>query len=200
MGDGLSGVDFDARTALIVVDVQNDFSDPEGNLYVQDGEKVVPTINRLVDSARDAGAVVFYTQDWHPEKTPHFKEYGGIWPVHCVQGTWGSQLHPELQVSGPIIRKGTGGEDGYSAFTVRDVTTREDQPTELEAALRKRGIARLVIVGLAQDVCVKETALDARRLGFDTIVLLDATRPVNVNPGDDRSAQVAMTEAGAELR
>jgi nicotinamidase/pyrazinamidase len=195
-----SEVSFDQHTALVVVDVQNDFADPNGGLYVQDGEQVVPAINQLIAQARAAGATVVYTQDWHPETTPHFEKDGGIWPVHCMADTWGAELHPDLDVSGPIVRKGTGGEDGYSGFTARDVTTGEEEPTGLQSVLEERGIRRLVVVGLAQDVCVKETALDARRLGYETLVPLAATRPVNLEAGDDARAVDAMVEAGAEVR
>ena len=83
-------VRYDTKTALLVVDVQNDFADPKGSLYVEEGEKVVPVINREIERARAAGALVVYTQDWHPEVTPHFQKYGGVWPVHCVRGSWGA--------------------------------------------------------------------------------------------------------------
>jgi nicotinamidase/pyrazinamidase len=115
--------EYDAKAALVVVDVQNDFADPGGSLYVKDGEEVVPIANQEIDRAVAAGASVIYTQDWHPSSTPHFQKDGGIWPVHCVQGTWGAEFHPELTVKGEVIRKGTGGEDGYSGFTVRDPRT-----------------------------------------------------------------------------
>lgn len=193
-------VDLDERTALVVVDVQNDFADPNGSLYVPGGDKIVGTVNDLVARARDAGALVVYTQDWHPEQTPHFEEHGGVWPVHCVRDTWGAQLHPRLRVEGPVVRKGTGGEDGYSGFTARDVTTGEDTPTGLDALLRQHAVERVVVVGLAQDVCVKETALDARRLGYATVVPLAATRAVNVRPGDERRATDEMRAAGVAVR
>ena len=122
-------VGYDEHTALVVVDVQNDFADPGGSLYVREGEKVVPVINEHVEQARAKGAMIVYTQDWHPESTPHFQKDGGIWPVHCVQGTWGAELHPDLEVAGEVVRKGTGGEDGYSGFTVRDPTSGEEQQT-----------------------------------------------------------------------
>lgn len=191
---------FDRHTALVVVDVQNDFADPKGNLYVAGGETTIPTINRLVAEARDAGALVIYTQDWHPETTPHFAKDGGIWPVHCVGGTWGAQLHADLDVDGPVVRKGAGDEDGYSGFFARDLAASEDVPTDLQTHLEERKITQVVVVGLAQDVCVKATALDARRLGHHTTVLLEATRPVNVRPGDDQAANAAMAAAGVELR
>ena len=124
-------------TALIVVDVQNDFADPKGSLYVKDGEAVVPVANREVERAREAGSPVFYTQDWHPESTPHFAKDGGVWPVHCVGGTCGAELHPDLTVAGEVIRKGTGGEDGYSGFTVKDPQSGDEAATALGARLRE---------------------------------------------------------------
>lgn len=188
---------FDDRTALIVVDVQNDFAHPSGNLSVEGGEAIIPTIDHLVGEARDAGALVTYTQDWHPPETPHFEKDGGTWPVHCVRETWGAELHDDLEVTGPVVRKGTGGEDGYSGFTARNVSTDTDVDTGLEDLLRERGVERVVVVGLAQDVCVRETALDARRLGFETVVDLDATRPVD--PDDEAEANRAMQESGVQL-
>lgn len=190
---------YDAKTALIVVDVQNDFADPSGSLYVSEGEKVVPLINDEVARARDRGALVVYTQDWHPPSTPHFEKDGGIWPVHCVQGTWGAELHPDLEVSGDIVRKGTGGEDGYSGFTVRDPASGETEKTRLEAILRAHGVERTVVVGLATDYCVKETAIDAAAKDFDTIVLADAIRAVNLEPQDGERALEAMRAAGAAI-
>jgi nicotinamidase/pyrazinamidase len=187
---------FDSSTALVVVDVQNDFADPAGNLYVDGGETVVPAVNRLLAEARDAGAFVVYTQDWHPASTPHFAKDGGTWPVHCVHDTWGAELHPDLVVDGPVVRKGTAGEDGYSGFYARDLDAGEDRPTQLQALLDRRGVSRVVVVGLAQDVCVKATALDAQRLGYTATVVLEATRPVNLHPGDDAAATAEMTDAG----
>ncbi|HSL32552.1 MAG TPA: isochorismatase family protein [Candidatus Limnocylindrales bacterium] len=163
-------------TALIVVDVQNDFADPAGSLSVAGGADIVPTVNREISGAGNAGALVVYTQDWHPESTPHFAKDGGIWPVHCVGGTWGAELHPDLTVDGPRVRKGENGEDGYSGFSMRDPRTGDTIPTSLEALLRDRGIERVVVCGLATDYCVKATALDAARLGFETYLLLDAIR------------------------
>ena len=196
-------VDYDAVTALIVVDVQNDFADPEGGLYVAGGEQVVPLVNIEVARARDAGAQVMYTQDWHPEHTPHFAQDGGIWPVHCVGDTWGAAFHPELTVEGDVVRKGVGGEDGYSGFTVRHPETHEESSTALEALLRDRGIERTIVVGLATDYCVHGTAMDAARLGFATTVLTDAVRGVDLEPGDSerrleelRGAGVVLTSTG----
>ncbi|HEX5579116.1 MAG TPA: isochorismatase family protein [Candidatus Limnocylindria bacterium] len=191
--------EYTPATALIVVDVQNDFADPAGSLSVRRAGRILPRINDEVAAARAAGATVVYTQDWHPESTPHFAKDGGIWPVHCVAGTWGAELHPELMVDGEIIRKGTNGEDGYSGFTMRDPVSGAAIPTPLEAMLREQGVSRVVICGLATDYCVNATALDARRLGFDTQVLMNAVAAVNLQPGDDQKALSAMADAGAEL-
>lgn len=190
---------YDEHTALVVVDVQNDFADPGGSLYVPGGEGVVPNVNREVRAALDAGALVVYTQDWHPESTPHFAKDGGIWPVHCVRDTWGARLHPELEVHGEVVRKGTGGEDGYSGFTVRDPAGGDEHSTRLESLLRARDIRRTVVVGLATDYCVKATALDARRLGFDTSVVGDAIAAVDLQPGDGDGALEEMRRAGASV-
>jgi len=187
------------RTALVVVDVQNDFADPNGSLYVRGGEEVVARVNEAVDAARAAGAPVVYTADWHPESTPHFKKDGGIWPVHCVGGSWGAEFHPGLTVEGPVVKKGTGGEDGYSGFSVRDPETGETGPTELERILRERDVEAVVIAGLATDYCVKETALDALRMGFGTTVLTEAIAAVDLEPGDGRRAIEAVRRAGATV-
>jgi nicotinamidase/pyrazinamidase len=190
---------YDPRTALVVVDVQNDFADPSGSLTVRGGEALVTRVNRQIDKAVAAGATVVYTQDWHPPSTPHFEKDGGIWPVHCVAGTWGAELHPRLMVAGEIVRKGTNGEDGYSGFTMRDPVSGEEIPTPLEGMLRERGIERVVVCGLATDYCVNATVLDARRLGFETAVVVDACAAVNLQPGDGEEALDAMRAAGAEL-
>ena len=136
---------YDGSTALLVVDIQNDFADPNGSLYVKGGEDVVAVANDEIDAALAAGALVVYTQDWHPDATPHFKKDGGIWPVHCVKGTWGAEFHPNLHVKGDIVQKGTGGEDGYSGFTVREPTSGATHPTVMESLLRKNDIERVVV-------------------------------------------------------
>jgi nicotinamidase/pyrazinamidase len=191
--------EYDDRSALLVVDVQNDFADPGGSLHVKGGEDVIPFANQEIEKALDAGALVVYTQDWHPENTPHFQKDGGIWPVHCVQGTWGADFHPDLNLKGEVVQKGVGGEDGYSGFTVRDPLSGAQEGTDLEPLLRRHGIERVVIVGLATDYCVKETALDARRLGFDTAILVEGVRGVNLRPGDDERALHEAMLAGARV-
>jgi nicotinamidase/pyrazinamidase len=190
---------YDPDTALIVVDMQNDFADPGGSLYVRGGEQLVPVVNREIKLAVAAGASVFYTQDWHPETTPHFAKDGGIWPVHCVQGTWGAEFYPQLQLEGQVVRKGTGGEDGYSAFSMRHPETGEEGPTELEYLLRKRGIRKVVIGGLATDYCVRETVIDAAAKGFGVGVLAEAVRAVELEPGDGERAMDAIRRAGATM-
>lgn len=193
--------DYGPKTALVVVDVQNDFADPKGSLYVQGGETVVPFVNEQVASARASGSVVFFTQDWHPESTPHFKKDGGIWPVHCVGGTWGAELHPNLdaQPDEPKIRKGVRGEDGYSGFTVADAKTGEKTSTDLEQMLRERNIEEVVVVGLATDYCVKATAIDAAEKGFKTTVLTNGIAAVNLEPDDGEKAIAQMKAAGVDV-
>ena len=190
---------YDATTALLVVDVQNDFADPTGSLYVKTGEQVVPLINAEIARAVANGARVFYTQDWHPVSTPHFAKDGGIWPVHCVQETWGAELHPDLSVDGPIVRKGSNGEDGYSGFTMRDPVSGETIPTPLGDLLGEAGVTTLVVCGLATDYCVKATVLDGRERGYPVTVLGNAIRAVELEPGDGDRAVEAMFAAGALL-
>jgi nicotinamidase/pyrazinamidase len=184
---------------LIVVDVQNDFADPAGSLSVKGGTDVIPLVNAEVERALEAGAAVAYTQDWHPAHTPHFAGDGGIWPAHCVQETWGAGLHPALSVRGPVVRKGANGEDGYSGFSMRDPAGGRTIPTELAATLARTGTRQVVICGLATDYCVKATALDAVRLGYETAVLCDAVKAVDLEPGDGRRALDELAAAGVVL-
>lgn len=190
---------YDPSTALLVVDVQHDFADPGGSLYVRDGEEVVPIANEEIRKARAGGATVIYTQDWHPEHTPHFEQDGGVWPVHCVRETWGGEFHDDLVVDGPIVRKGEDGNDGYSGFSVRDPASGERRDTILHEALRAAGVKRLVILGLATDYCVVETVLDARVLGYPVEVLTAGIRAVELDPGDGTRAIARMRDAGAEI-
>jgi nicotinamidase/pyrazinamidase len=192
---------YDERTALIVTDVQNDFADPKGSLYVSGAEQVVAAVNDEIDAALAEGAAVVYTQDWHPPDTPHFEKDGGVWPVHCVAGTWGSELHPALrQVEGAdVVRKGTDGDDGYSGFSQRDPGTGAVRGTGLDEVLERHGVRRLVVVGLATDYCVKETVLDARRRGLPTEVPALAVAAVDLEPGDGDGALEEMRAAGAAV-
>jgi Amidases related to nicotinamidase len=202
-GGGWSPRDPDTRygphVGLVIVDLQNDFADPAGSLSVAGGSEIVSVVNSEIERAREAGAAILYTQDWHPAHTPHFAADGGIWPVHCVQETWGAQLHPGLAIRGPIVRKGTNGEDGYSGFSMRDPAGGQAIPTQLDADLARAGATRIVVCGLATDYCVKATALDGVGLGYETAVLLDAVRAVDLTPGDGERALDEMAAAGVVL-
>jgi nicotinamidase/pyrazinamidase len=195
---GESVIRYDSATALVVVDVQNDFADPAGGLYVKAGEQVVPLVSIEVGAAQNAGASVVYTQDWHPATTPHFEKDGGIWPVHCVADTWGAELHPHLMVHGPTVRKVTSGEDGYSGFSVRDPVSGVASATQLQSLLDP-SVKRLVVVGLAGDYCVKETALDGVHLGYEVEVPLALTRFVELTPGDAERSAAEMRAAGVTV-
>lgn len=192
---------YNAATALVVVDVQNDFADPAGGLYVPGGDAVVPLVNEQIGAARAAGATVIFTQDWHPPDTPHFAKDGGSWPVHCVGGTWGAEFHPDLEVpdTAPVVRKGVDGGDGYSGFSVQHPVSGERSSTELGRLLTEAGTARVVVAGLAGDVCVKETALDAVRLGYEVVLPLRTTRMVELEPGDGDRAIQQVRDAGVEV-
>lgn len=177
----------EGKTALIVVDVQNDFC-PGGALAVEHGDKVVPVLNRVMDRF----PVVVTTQDWHPANHVSFKEQGGIWPPHCVVGTHGAELHKDLRqdrVTLRILKDDTPTKDTYSGF----------QQTDLADRLREMGVTDVVVGGLATDYCVKTTAIDAKSAGFGVKVLRDASRPVNVNPGDEEKAYRDMKAAGVEI-
>ena len=192
--------EYDTTTALIVVDVQNDFADPAGSLRVAGADAILPYLNRQIAAALAGDALVAYTQDWHPPSTPHFAKDGGPWPVHCVAGTWGAALHPALTSgAGPAVRKGSNGEDGYSGFTMRDPGSGDLVPTELAALLRAHGVARVVICGLATDYCIRATALDAVALGFPTSVLVEGVRAVDLHPGDGAAALAQLADTGVDL-
>jgi nicotinamidase/pyrazinamidase len=182
------------RDALILVDVQNDFC-PGGALAVENGDEVVPVLNRYIERFVALRLPIFATRDWHPVKTTHFKAYGGVWPVHCVQGTHGAEFHPDLKLTPEITIVSAGmaaDEDGYSGFLGRDSSGRS-----LAALLRDRGVERLLIGGLATDYCVKHTALDGIQEGFQVMLIGDAVRGVNLNPGDSEQAIKEMSAAGA---
>ena len=180
----------------IVIDVQNDFADPDGSLSVAGATEVVPIINEQIQLAQDAGAFVVYTADWHPVSTPHFAKDGGIWPVHCVANMWGSEFHPALTVDGPVVRKGVNGEDGYSGFSVMHPESEVVAKTGLGEMLRAREVTKIVITGLATDYCVKATALEGISEGFETIFFSQGSRPVNLAPADGEAAIAAMASAG----
>lgn len=191
--------EYSPESALIVVDVQNDFAHPTGSLFVQGGPGVVDAVNIEIRYALESGALVVYTQDWHPIDNPHFEKDGGVWPVHCVRDTWGAAFHDKLRIEGPVVQKGVDGGDGYSGFSVRDPQSGDVQQTALAEILRTHGVARVAIVGLATDYCVVETAIDAVSEGFAATVLRHAVAAVNLQPGDGDRALQRMHEAGVEL-
>jgi nicotinamidase/pyrazinamidase len=182
--------------ALVVVDVQNDFC-PGGSLAVPEGDAVVPVLNEYIGRAVGASIPIFVSRDWHPEQTAHFATYGGQWPPHCIQGTHGAEFHPELRVPPEALIASKGlhyYDEGYSVIDARLADGRD-----LLAALREMGITRLYVGGLATDYCVRATVLDALAERYDVVVLVDASRAVNLNPGDGERAQQAMAEAGAAV-
>ena len=181
--------------ALIVVDVQNDFC-PGGALAVPEGDAVIPVLNEYMSRASDAGIPIFASRDWHPQVTRHFAAQGGPWPPHCVQQTRGAEFHPDLRLPAGtvVVSKGMSAEDqGYSAL---EAVLPDGQP--LVDALHADGVTHLYVGGLATDYCVRATVLDALKEGFTTSVLVDASRPVDVQPGDGERALNEMLAAGAE--
>jgi nicotinamidase/pyrazinamidase len=180
-----------SKDALLVVDVQKDFC-PGGALGVEEGDQVVPVMNRLIEKAGRSGAVIVASRDWHPPNHVSFEDRGGPWPMHCVQGTGGAEFHPDLELpaNAVILSKGMHFDrDAYSAF----------DGTGLAERLRESNVKRVWVGGLAQDVCVKATVLDGREEGFEVHVLRPATRPVNVEPGDGDRALEEMKKAGAVI-
>ena len=174
-----------AQDGLIVVDLQVDFC-PGGALAVAEGDEVVAPVNGLLEIP---GWMKVATRDWHPADHASFEAQGGIWPVHCVAETRGAAFHPRMEagkVEMVVSKATTRDAEAYSGF---DGTTLADD-------LREAGIERLFVCGLATDYCVKATALDARREGFEVVVVEDAIRAVNVNPGDGKKAIEEMRAAG----
>jgi nicotinamidase/pyrazinamidase len=185
---------FVAGDGLLVVDPQNDFC-PGGALAVVEGDRVMAVLSAWAAAAGGAGVPVFVSRDWHPARTTHFKEYGGVWPPHCVMGTYGAAFHAELHLpdGAIVVSKGMGeAEDAYSAFEARD-----EQGTPLATLLEQRGVRHLYVGGLATDYCVKSSTLDALRSGYRVTLIPDGMRPVNVQPGDGDQALADMRAAGA---
>jgi nicotinamidase/pyrazinamidase len=197
-----------AHSALVVVDVQNDFC-PGGALAVPGGDEIVPLANSIMPRFSH----IVLTQDWHPRGHCSFASSQGmapfsldqgnpsqgiLWPDHCVAGTNGAEFHPALHVdrANLILRKGTRvGLDSYSAFFENDGTT----PTGLFGWLNNLGLTRIFVLGLATDYCVKATAIDAARLGLEVAVIPQASRPVAVSPHDETAAIDAMRSAGCVM-
>jgi nicotinamidase/pyrazinamidase len=179
--------------------MQHDFADPAGSLYLRGGEDMLAPIADEIAAAQEAGSTVVYTQDWHPEHTPHFQADGGLWPSHCVAGTEGAALVPGLPVVGPLLRKGTGTEDGYSGFSEVDLATGATKGTDLSTILDEAGVMDVTVVGLAGDWCVKATAIDGTSLGYTVTVPLALTRFVELEPGDTDRAVADMRAAGVTV-
>jgi nicotinamidase/pyrazinamidase len=183
-------------SALLVIDVQNDFCSG-GALAVANGDAVVPPLNRMIDWSARHGARVYATRDWHPPDTRHFKAYGGTWPVHCVQQTRGAMFHPELRIpaTASIITTGdTRESEGYSAFEGHTA-----MGSALSHDLKEKGVEHLYVGGLATDYCVRHSVLDALKAGFTVTLLTDAVAGVEVTPGDSQRALDEMRAAGARF-
>jgi nicotinamidase/pyrazinamidase len=180
-----------AGDALLVVDVQNDFCSG-GALAVPDGDSIIPILNQWIAEAEARGVPVFASSDWHPANHVSFKDRVGPWPRHCVQGTLGAAFHPDLRLpqNVHIISKAEDPDkDSYSAFGGTDLAER----------LRRANIKNVWMGGLAQDYCVRATALDAIQQGFKVHVITDATRAVNIHPGDGQHALDQIQQAGGSL-
>lgn len=184
-----TGLQPDKRSVLILVHLQNDFC-PGGALPVPEGDTILPLINQYIGLFRNEGLPIIATRDWHPPNHCSFKEQGGIWPIHCVQGSRGAQFHADLHIpNGSLIISGATNpkQEAYSSF----------DGTSLNDHLEDMGARTLYIVGLATDYCVKQTVLDACKLGYRVIVLEDAIRGVNLQPNDSQKALQEMQSAGA---
>lgn len=182
------------KAALVIVDVQNDFC-PGGALAVAEGDQVAALLSDCAARFAASGLPVFATRDWHPARTSHFKAYGGIWPVHCVQNTFGAEFHPALRLpSGAVVvSKGSAVDvDSYSGFDGVD-----GSGASLAALLRARAVDEIFIGGLATDYCVKQTVLDGLQHGFSVVLLRDAIRGVDLAPGDSARALEEMRRAGS---
>jgi nicotinamidase/pyrazinamidase len=187
---------FQAGDGLLLVDAQNDFC-PGGALPVAEGDQIMPLLSSWAAAADAARAPIFVSRDWHPARTTHFREFGGVWPVHCVQDTPGAAFHARLQLpsSAVVVSKGMGErEDAYSAFQARDA-----QGRLLGELLDAAGVRHLYVMGLATDYCVSASTLDGLASGLRVAVVTDGVRAVNLQPDDGARAIERMEAAGAEL-
>ncbi len=182
--------------ALLIVDVQKDFC-PGGALEVAGGDAIIPLINRYIEMFGKRGYQIIASRDWHPPMTRHFREYGGIWPAHCIAGTSGAMFHGGLRLPPHcrIFSKGMDPErDDYSALSAQD-----EKGLPLADFLRNAGIGRLYIGGLATDYCVRQTALDGLKMGLAVTLLTDAVAGVDLHPGDSSRALAELAATGAVL-
>ena len=178
-----------------MVDVQNDFC-PGGALAVPQGEKVVPVINKYIKIFSKKKLPIFASRDWHPVRTKHFKDFGGVWPAHCLQNTRGAAFHPQLKLPKETILLYKGmdpGKDSYSVFQAEDASG-----MGFLKFLHLLGAAELYVCGLATDYCVKSSALDALKNGFKVKLLTDAIKGVDIKPGDSEKAIKEMVKKGAK--
>jgi nicotinamidase/pyrazinamidase len=183
-----------AKKALLIVDVQNDFC-PDGALAVPEGDKIVSVINKYIKIFAKKKLPIFATRDWHPIRTKHFKDFGGVWPVHCLQNSRGAQFHPQLKLPGEVILLYKGMDpqkDAYSSFQAEDTSG-----LNLYSWLKRLDIREIYIAGLATDYCVKFTAIDALKDGFKVKILMDAIKGVNLKPNDSEEAIRKITKMGA---
>lgn len=177
--------------ALILVDVQKDFL-PDGALGVPNGDKILPVLNKATELFHQAHCPIYASRDWHPANHCSFVEQNGPWPSHCVQETAGAEFAEVLHLPKETIvisKADTPSKDAYSAF----------QETALTDMLSRAGIKRIIVAGLATDYCVKATVLDARKAGFDVLVIEDGIAAVNINPQDGAQAIKDMQNAGAQF-
>jgi len=183
------------KKALLIVDVQNDFC-PGGALGVPGGDKIIPVINKYINIFSKKKIPIFATRDWHPVKTKHFKDFGGIWPIHCIQNTRGAAFHTELKLPKGVIFLYKGMDpkkDSYSSFHAEDTSG-----MKFSDVLRRLGIKEVYIGGLATDYCIKYSAIDALKNGFKVNVLVDAIRGVNLKPKDSENAIKKIVKMGAK--
>jgi nicotinamidase/pyrazinamidase len=185
-----------AKKALLIVDVQNDFC-PGGALGIPGGDKIIPGINKYIRFFVKQKLPIIASRDWHPVRTAHFKDFGGVWPVHCIQNSKGASFHPDLKLprKGVIyVYKGMDpAKDSYSVFQAED-----DQGLSFPHLLKILGVKELYIAGLATDYCVKFTSKDALKAGYKVKVLMDAVKGVDLKPGDSEKAIKEITKLGAK--
>ena len=184
-----------SNKALLIVDVQNDFC-PGGALAVSEGDTIIPILNKYLQFFSTRNLPIFASRDWHLKTTEHFKQFGGMWPVHCVQNTKGAEFHSRLTLpkSTMILSKGMDPKrDSYSAFQAAD-----NNGKEFNQILNALGIKELYVGGLATDYCVKSSVVDACKLGFAVYLLMDAIKGVNLKKGDSKNAIKEMIHCGAK--
>jgi nicotinamidase/pyrazinamidase len=176
--------------ALIIIDVQNDFL-PGGTLAVADGDRIIPVINQYIKIFSGKNLPIFATRDWHPQKHSSFKAFGGIWPAHCVAGTNGAAYPKELKLTAGVIVISKATEADREAYSGLD-------GTDLDMHLKKRGVHRVWVGGLATDYCVLESVKDFLTLGYEVKLLSDAVKAVNLAPQDGMRAEQEMIALGAQ--